>query len=59
MEIKINEEILTKAEDILAEQEKQDRYIRICVRAGLCPQCGGPLKHVGDDAKCYQCELTF
>lgn len=35
------QEILEKAERIIAEKEKNDiEYVRTCVRADICPKCG-------------------
>jgi predicted RNA-binding Zn-ribbon protein involved in translation (DUF1610 family) len=34
------EKILQKAKDILAKKNKDKEHIEICVKAGICPECG-------------------
>lgn len=37
----MNIEILNKAKNIISEKE----YIKTCIKANICPECGEELKH--------------
>jgi hypothetical protein len=47
--------ILLKAEDRLSQRRELERYIRVCVEAGLCPYCGADLTPAhGDVGACQK-----
>lgn len=38
--IEINQDILKKAEEIIAERKRKNDYLEHCRTAGICPKCG-------------------
>lgn len=59
--MKINEEILRKAQDIIEKDREIKIYVETCVRAGLCPRCGEPLNRDPDhdELNCPLCNEVF
>jgi hypothetical protein len=37
----INEDIMERAEKILAYQKRLTKYVELCLAAEICPKCGG------------------
>ena len=49
--MQINQEIYKKANRIANEKDELKRYIRVCIKAGICPECGKNLKYSNTDAE--------
>ena len=59
MSIKYNPEIADKALAIIAERNKRNKYVELCIEARVCPICGGDLYQTHNKIQCGEPENHF